>query len=295
MKSLITGALLGGMLVTFAAAAQAETLEVNVPFAFVVGSTQMPAGQYRIDRGPSEAGSVLLIRGEHGNSATLFVQTTPLLGIVDTAVVGQLGDAGAAPIAGGEKLRHLAFDLAYLRAPGRNVSGRKRSSLRKRFHFLAECRQAGALGHVGNADRFDFGLAGGNRRPMAANGDRMVQRIAELGHPWYLNPHAPFTTLERQVAMYKEVWAERGHGPIETLPMSRETFVAESRNKAMQRPSDRRVTATSIASSGSMLVTGQSLPPAITASCVSRARTTSSRMAISSTSVTPRRSADYAD
>ncbi len=69
---------------------------------------------------------------------------------------------------------------------------------------------------------------------MAANGDNMVRRIAELGLPWYLNPHAPFATLERQVAMYKEVWAEHGHGAIETLPMSRETFVAQSQSEAMR-------------------------------------------------------------
>jgi hypothetical protein len=81
MRSLIKGALLGaGLLFTFAGAAQAETLEVNVPFAFLVGSTEMPAGQYRIERDSSMPASVILIRGEHGNTARLFVQTTPLMG-----------------------------------------------------------------------------------------------------------------------------------------------------------------------------------------------------------------------
>ena len=60
-------------------AAQAETLEVKVPFAFIVGSTQMPAGTYRLERG-SMSSSVMLIRGENGNTAQAFVLTTPLKG-----------------------------------------------------------------------------------------------------------------------------------------------------------------------------------------------------------------------
>jgi hypothetical protein len=45
MRSLMTGALLGAsMMFASAAAASAGTLEVNVPFAFMVGSQHMPAG-----------------------------------------------------------------------------------------------------------------------------------------------------------------------------------------------------------------------------------------------------------
>ena len=67
------------VLLASAVAAQADTLEVKVPFAFIVGSTQMPAGTYRLDRDSSQS-SVLLIRGEHGNTAQAFVLTTPLKG-----------------------------------------------------------------------------------------------------------------------------------------------------------------------------------------------------------------------
>ena len=67
------------VLLASAVAAQAETLEVKVPFAFIVGSTQMPAGTYRLERG-SMSSSVLLIRGENGNTAQAFVLTTPLKG-----------------------------------------------------------------------------------------------------------------------------------------------------------------------------------------------------------------------
>ena len=69
-----------GVLLASVAAAQAETLEVKVPFAFIVGSTQMPAGTYRLEQNSSRSSSVLLIRGEHGTTAQAFVLTTPLKG-----------------------------------------------------------------------------------------------------------------------------------------------------------------------------------------------------------------------
>lgn len=81
MSSVIKRAIVAVVvLLASAVAAQAETLEVKVPFAFIVGSTQMPAGTYRLERDPSRSSSVILIRGEHGNNAQAFVLTTPLKG-----------------------------------------------------------------------------------------------------------------------------------------------------------------------------------------------------------------------
>ena len=68
---------------------------------------------------------------------------------------------------------------------------------------------------------------------IAANGDGMVRRIARLGEVWYLNPHAPFETLARQVELYRAVRAEHGHPGADALPMSRETFVAPTRGQAV--------------------------------------------------------------
>ena len=80
MKSVFKRAIVAVVvLLVSAVAAQAETLEVKVPFAFIVGSTPMPAGTYRLDRDSSQS-SVLLIRGENGNVAQAFVLTTPLKG-----------------------------------------------------------------------------------------------------------------------------------------------------------------------------------------------------------------------
>jgi hypothetical protein len=79
-----------GVLLASAVAAQAETLEVKVPFAFLVGSKQMPAGTYRIVRNSSMSSSVLLIQGEHGNTAQVFVQTSPLRGASPTGDAASL-------------------------------------------------------------------------------------------------------------------------------------------------------------------------------------------------------------
>ena len=80
MRSVIKRAIVAVVvLLASAVTAQAETLEVKVPFAFIVGSTQMPAGTYRLERDSSRP-AVMLIRGEHGNNAQAFVLTTPLKG-----------------------------------------------------------------------------------------------------------------------------------------------------------------------------------------------------------------------
>ncbi len=59
-----------------ASASPSDTLEVKVPFAFVVNGRNFPAGQYRVER-EDMSRSVLLIRGEKGNHAAMFVSTTP--------------------------------------------------------------------------------------------------------------------------------------------------------------------------------------------------------------------------
>jgi hypothetical protein len=78
-----------GALLASVAAAQAGTIEVKVPFAFMVGGQKMPAGTYRLEHDSSMPSSVILIRGEHGNTAQAFVQTSPLKG------ASPAGDAAA--------------------------------------------------------------------------------------------------------------------------------------------------------------------------------------------------------
>ena len=67
------------VLIVAASTAQADTLEVTVPFAFTVEGRTMPAGTYRLDRNESTA-SVILIRGAEGARPQMFVLTTPAAG-----------------------------------------------------------------------------------------------------------------------------------------------------------------------------------------------------------------------
>jgi hypothetical protein len=55
--------------------AGAAGVDVRVPFPFVVQGHQFPAGQYRLESEEGDS-SVMLIRGEKGNTASMFVMTT---------------------------------------------------------------------------------------------------------------------------------------------------------------------------------------------------------------------------
>ena len=57
-----------------ATSAEASSLEVKVPFSFVVHGKTFPAGQYMIERNDS---SVVLIRGEKGTHGFTFVPVIP--------------------------------------------------------------------------------------------------------------------------------------------------------------------------------------------------------------------------
>jgi hypothetical protein len=73
-KAFVLGA---AFLLCASGAASAAVVDVNVPFSFVVHGQTLPAGQYRIQ---SEGSDVLLINGEHGTKAALFVMTMPAAG-----------------------------------------------------------------------------------------------------------------------------------------------------------------------------------------------------------------------
>ena len=72
---LVAGAMLLGS-VASAPASPTTVLEANVPFQFVVNGHYMPAGRYRVERDDMSS-SVLVIRGERGNTAVTIVPTMP--------------------------------------------------------------------------------------------------------------------------------------------------------------------------------------------------------------------------
>lgn len=77
MKKQISRALLGlaaALAVAVAANAQVlNTVLIRVPFDFVAGGKQMPAGRYTVRRIRSDAESALLIRSEDGRSTAVVL------------------------------------------------------------------------------------------------------------------------------------------------------------------------------------------------------------------------------
>jgi alkanesulfonate monooxygenase SsuD/methylene tetrahydromethanopterin reductase-like flavin-dependent oxidoreductase (luciferase family) len=74
---------------------------------------------------------------------------------------------------------------------------------------------------------------------VAANNDRAVERAAEIGDSWVINPHATVATIVRQMALYRGAHERLGKPFPAELPMMREICVAQSRDRAwaIARPS----------------------------------------------------------
>ena len=96
------------------AAAATTEMQVKVPFPFVVHGQMLPAGQYQIERESDP--SVVLIRGEKGIKARLFVLTLPVSGS-DPA-----GDKPALTFTRHETQYRLA-DIWDPDRPGRQIAG----------------------------------------------------------------------------------------------------------------------------------------------------------------------------
>jgi alkanesulfonate monooxygenase SsuD/methylene tetrahydromethanopterin reductase-like flavin-dependent oxidoreductase (luciferase family) len=69
---------------------------------------------------------------------------------------------------------------------------------------------------------------------MGADSDAAVRRSARLADAWYINPHAKLETLERQMALYRDVLAEQGKPFPQEIPIRRELFVAKDRDTALR-------------------------------------------------------------
>ena len=62
----------GGVTVANAQVERGPQIEANVPFAFVVGDTKLPAGKYQIRTSDGVANEVLEIRSDNGRTAVVF-------------------------------------------------------------------------------------------------------------------------------------------------------------------------------------------------------------------------------
>jgi hypothetical protein len=77
MKKQITSALLGfAMLFAIVASASAQTahrITIQIPFDFIAGRTELPAGKYTVRRIQSESESVLMFVSEDGRNAAAVI------------------------------------------------------------------------------------------------------------------------------------------------------------------------------------------------------------------------------
>jgi hypothetical protein len=71
-----SGLLVAALVVCQGGAVGAASMDVKVPFPFVVEGKTLPAGEYRVENN----GGMVLIRGEKGNNPASFVLTTPAKG-----------------------------------------------------------------------------------------------------------------------------------------------------------------------------------------------------------------------
>jgi alkanesulfonate monooxygenase SsuD/methylene tetrahydromethanopterin reductase-like flavin-dependent oxidoreductase (luciferase family) len=69
---------------------------------------------------------------------------------------------------------------------------------------------------------------------VAANSDGAVERAAEIGDVWVINPHATLHTIERQMGLYRGALSRLGKPFPAELPLMREICVAESRAEALR-------------------------------------------------------------
>lgn len=68
----------------------------------------------------------------------------------------------------------------------------------------------------------------------AANNDRATRRAATMGDTWFINPHATMTTIERQLAVYRNELERIGKPFPAELPCMREIFCAKDRRTALE-------------------------------------------------------------
>lgn len=70
---------------------------------------------------------------------------------------------------------------------------------------------------------------------IAANSDAAVRRAARLGDAWFIGPHSSVQALEEQLPLYREALRAAGKGDPAELPLAREVFIDETRERAWER------------------------------------------------------------
>lgn len=61
-----------------------------------------------------------------------------------------------------------------------------------------------------------------------------IRRAARMADAWFTNPHQTTETIERQLGIYRQALEAEGKPDPAVLPMMRECFVAETKEKAIR-------------------------------------------------------------
>lgn len=69
---------------------------------------------------------------------------------------------------------------------------------------------------------------------IGANADPAIERAAQIGDCWYVNPHNRIDTIQRQVEVYKRALDAAGKAFPTEFPGRRECFVARTREEAIR-------------------------------------------------------------
>ncbi len=68
---------------------------------------------------------------------------------------------------------------------------------------------------------------------VAANGESAIKRAARRGYTWYVNPHATYSAIKGQIALYHQTAAAAGAAAPADLPIARELLVHQTREQAL--------------------------------------------------------------
>ena len=73
---------------------------------------------------------------------------------------------------------------------------------------------------------------------IAADSDAAVKRVARLGYPWLMNPHADMANITRQMRLYTDTLKEAGLPVPTDMPFMREMYIGKSMEEArdLSRP-----------------------------------------------------------
>lgn len=206
-------------------------------FAGVFSIEHYLAPQYQMFHQPTflarvaaESGSMLV-----GTGVSLVSLHNPVE-LADTMATLDIVTGGRAVLGAGVGYRQEEFD----------AFGVERRSAGRVFEAKLDVIDKLWAGEVVDAEGAGYRISGGRStlRPVqqprvpiwiGAHTERTIRRAARLGDSWFIGPNATVDVLEQQLALYRQARADEALPPPACLPLSREVFIDETRERAWER------------------------------------------------------------